>query len=314
MKPLSTVLITGANTGIGRELALQLARKPSVDRLILACRDPAKAAQARSGLESQSGRRIFEVLPMDLSDLASVAAAAAKIDAPVDALVMNAGGLGGARPLDTTAAGVSMIFAANLLGHAALAETLIGSGRLRSIALMVGSEAARGVPKLGIRRPRLQQGSVEEFVSIADGSWFQKHRFDRMLAYAQVKMVAALWTSALARRHSSLRAFTVSPGNTYGTDVMSPLPWPLRPIAQNIIMPLIAPRLGLAHSLETGTARLSGALFDNPVPSGGFYASAAPTITGPLVDQTSIYPALGDASWQDHAFAAVGQFLTRGKH
>ena len=43
-----------------------------------------------------------------------------------------------------------------------------------------------------------------------------------------------------------------------------------------------------------------------------FYASAANTITGPLVDQADIFPDLANPSFQDHANEAIHRFITYG--
>ena len=71
-----SALITGANTGLGKELARQLALREDFDRIYLGCRNPAEAERAKSELEQVTGLSIFEVVIMDLSDIASVSAAA----------------------------------------------------------------------------------------------------------------------------------------------------------------------------------------------------------------------------------------------
>jgi NAD(P)-dependent dehydrogenase (short-subunit alcohol dehydrogenase family) len=93
-----SALITGANTGLGKELARQLALREDFDRIYLGCRNPAKAERAKSELEQVTGRSIFEVVIIDLSDMASVRAAVAAITRPLNAVVMNAGGTGGPTP------------------------------------------------------------------------------------------------------------------------------------------------------------------------------------------------------------------------
>ena len=66
---------------------------------------------------------------------------------------MNAGGTGGPTPGALTQDGVTEIFAQNVLGHVVLLEELISAGLLTEVAVLVGSEAARGVPKMRIPRP-----------------------------------------------------------------------------------------------------------------------------------------------------------------
>ncbi len=68
-------LITGANAGLGKDVARQLALRADVDSIYLACRDQAKAQAAQADLQRITGRSVFEVLIMDTADLASVRAA-----------------------------------------------------------------------------------------------------------------------------------------------------------------------------------------------------------------------------------------------
>jgi NAD(P)-dependent dehydrogenase (short-subunit alcohol dehydrogenase family) len=92
--PEKTVMITGANAGIGKEIARQLALRPEFGRIYLACRNAERASTAKAELEGETGRTIFDIILMDVADLASVRAALAGIDEPLDALVMNAGVIG----------------------------------------------------------------------------------------------------------------------------------------------------------------------------------------------------------------------------
>ena len=89
-----------------------------------------------------AGTKIFEVVIIDLEDLASVRAAVATIAAPLNALVMNAGGIGGPTPASLTQDGVTELFAQNLLGHVALLENLLAAGLLTDVHST--SQAARG--------------------------------------------------------------------------------------------------------------------------------------------------------------------------
>ena len=109
---LRVALVTGANAGIGKEVAHQLAATGRYRKIYLACRNRAKAAAAQAELQPAAGRTVFEVLPLDVSDLASVAAALTALHEPIDDLVMNAGGSGGRTPLAVGRSGVTDIFGA----------------------------------------------------------------------------------------------------------------------------------------------------------------------------------------------------------
>src|SRR5271166_5638716 len=110
--PGKTLLITGANAGIGKDVARQLALRPEIARIYLACRDRDRATSAKAELEAATGRYIFDIILMDVADLASVRRGLAAIDGSIDALVMNAGVIG-PQSMDLTAAGVTTVFLTN---------------------------------------------------------------------------------------------------------------------------------------------------------------------------------------------------------
>ena len=85
-------VVTGANGGLGLEVARELARHGAL--VVMAARDQAKAASARDSIRSQVPAAALELQPLDLASLASVGQAAAAILAGhrrVDILVNNAG-------------------------------------------------------------------------------------------------------------------------------------------------------------------------------------------------------------------------------
>ena len=119
-----TIIVTGANSGLGLATTRQLARRGA--RVIMAVRDQAKGARAVAQLsDSQPGARL-EVRRLDLADLDSVRAFAARLHAdqvPVDVLVNNAGVM--TPPHSLSPQGQESQFAANHLGHFALTGLLL---------------------------------------------------------------------------------------------------------------------------------------------------------------------------------------------
>jgi len=303
--PGKTVLITGANAGIGKDVARQLALHPEIARIYLACRNKDRATTAKAELEAKTGRPIFDIIVMDVADPGSVRDGLEAINGSLDALVMNAGGIGGKTPMDLTADGATYMFASNVLGHAVLLEALLAEDRLGEVAVYAGSEAARGVPKMRMKRPSFVSTSADELATVIDGSYFASRKTDLTLAYGQVKYIGALWMTYLARQYPDRRFITVSPGNTSGTEAPNDLGLPLR-LAARYVMPY----LGISHKLEVGARRLVDGVTDPTLSSGVFYASAANTITGSLVDQADIFPDLANPSFQDHANEAIHRFIT----
>lgn len=306
MKPIQSVLITGANAGLGREAARQLALQKGIERIYLGCRNQAKARAAMASLEAETGRNIFEIVLIDVSDPASVRAAVAGLQAPVDAVILNAGGTGGRTPNDRTASGVTNIFAANVLGHVVLVDELLERQLVTSTVLYAGSEAARGIPKMGIARPELDTSSVEEFASIADGSKFGPDG-DPLDIYANVKLTATLWMGSMARQHPHIRFVTISPGGTTGTNGMDDLPF-LKKLFFKHIGGVLMPIFGMMHGVETGAKRYVDGLLNPKFESGRFYASAGGSPTGPVIDQATIVTDFADPAFQDNANCAVHRF------
>lgn len=303
-----SILITGANGGLGKESARQLAMISGTEKIYLACRNHTKAQEAKQSLEKSTGKKFFEIILMDVSNPNSVKSAISSLKEPIDALIMNAGGMGGKTPMDLTASGVTSLFAANVLGHVILLDELIKAKKLHKVALYAGSEGARGVEDMGMNQPSLKTSSEDEFATVIDGTFFNT-QIDPMEAYGYIKYLAALWMSSEARKNPDLRLITVSPGFTSGTAVMNDLPFAKRLMFKYIMMPIVAPLKGLVHTLEKGAKRFVDGITNDTFKSGIFYASKAKRLVGPVIDQSSIFPDLNNTTYQDNANAAIHRFI-----
>ena len=303
---LKSILITGANGGLGKECARQLALLDGTEKIYLGCRNEERAKAAQRELEESTGKSIFEIILMDVSKPDSVRAAVASLSEPIEGLVMNAGGMGGQNPGEKTPEGVIQMFAVNVLGHVVLLDELLKAGKLTKVALYAGSEAARGVPQMGMKQPNLKTSSVDEFATICDGSFFGE-KIDPMVAYGYVKYIAAMWMSSEARKNPNIRIITMSPGGTTGTDVMNDLPPIMKLFFKYVGLPLM-PLFGLMHGLEVGAKRYVDGLNDEAYKSGVFYASKSKT-TGPLVDQATLFTDLNNKVFQDNANEAIHRFI-----
>lgn len=302
------VLITGANAGLGKESARQLAMLDGTEKIYLACRNLTKAREAKESLEKSTKRSIFEIVIMDVSDPDSVRSAVNGLNEPVDALIMNAGGMGGKDPMKRTALGVTSLFATNVLGHVVLLHELIKAKKLTKVALYAGSEGARGVEEMGMKQPELLTSSADEFASVIDGTFFEGD-IDPMQAYGYVKYTAALWMSAEARKNPDIRFVTMSPGFTSGTEVMNDLPRAKRLMFKYIMIPIVAPLKGMVHKLEKGAKRFVDGINNESFKSGVFYASKANRLVGPVVDQSTLFEDLNNTSYQDNAHEAIRRFV-----
>ncbi|MGL1894492.1 MAG: SDR family NAD(P)-dependent oxidoreductase [Spirochaetaceae bacterium] len=297
------IMITGANAGLGKESARQLAYVNGTEKVILACRNRDKALAAQNELENITGKKIYEILIMDVSNLESVKKAVNELEVPIDALIMNAGGMGGPTPNKKTEDGVTHIAASNVLGHVLLLDELLKKKRLNNVALFAGTEAARGVPKMGMKRPSLKTSSVEEFKSIFDGSFFPEN-VKPMVSYGPVKYAAIMSLMSTSRKYPDIKILSMSPGGTSGTEAAKNLPGIMK-----FMMVKLMPLMGMMHSLETGAKRFVDGIADNKFESGNFYASKAKAVTGAIIDQSDIFPDLKNETFQDNANLAIHNFI-----
>jgi NAD(P)-dependent dehydrogenase (short-subunit alcohol dehydrogenase family) len=178
-----TILVTGANSGLGLRSAEALAAKGA--RVLLGCRNEAKAKVARDAVAENATGPEPEVIKLDLSDLSSVAAAASAVDAAVphlDVLMNNAGVM--AIPKSKTADGFETQFGTNHLGHFALTAQLFPAlRRAPAPRVVITSSTAHRAGKM----------------RWDDLNW-ASGRYSKWLAYGQSKLANLLFMYELDQR------------------------------------------------------------------------------------------------------------------
>ena len=167
------VIVTGANSGIGRAAAHQLAGAGA--RVTLAVRNTDKGRAAAAGMPGET-----EVRALDLASLDSVGEFASSWDGEIDLLINNAGVM--IPPLSRTAEGFELQFGTNHLGHFALTNLLLErvSGRVVTVSSMAH-----------------RSGRID----FDDLNWERKP-YSGWRAYSQSKLANLLFTSELQRRLS----------------------------------------------------------------------------------------------------------------
>src|ERR1700743_2444924 len=284
-----SILITGANAGLGKEAARQLALKKETKKVILLCRNQVKAEAAKEELEERTGKKNFEIIIGDFSDANSVRKAVEKIKEPIDAVILNAGGMVGKTAAQVTSSGMNQLAATNILGHVVLVEELIKQDKLKKAVLFVSAEAVPGVKSLGMKPVAMKTSSADEFAGVLDGSYFGD-KFEAIQAYGYVKYAVAMWTLSMARKYPDLKFIAMSPGNTKGTGAPDSLPPAMKFMLKYIMMPVVFPLMGdMVHSLEIGVKRLVDGISDEKYQSGVFYASKQGKLSGNVVDQSTFY-------------------------
>jgi NAD(P)-dependent dehydrogenase (short-subunit alcohol dehydrogenase family) len=177
-----TAVITGANTGLGYETAVALADKGA--RVVLACRNLAKAESAAESIRARNADAEVEVLALDLGDLSSIRDAAGEAHTRfgvVDLLINNAGVM--IPPHESTADGFELQFGTNHLGHFALSALMYD--------LVEAAPAGRIVTV---------SSNAHKLGTMAWGDLQSEQRYRRVAAYGQSKLANLLFTNELARR------------------------------------------------------------------------------------------------------------------
>jgi NAD(P)-dependent dehydrogenase (short-subunit alcohol dehydrogenase family) len=245
-----TVIVTGANSGVGLATAQALAAAGA--RVILACRNVDKGKAAAATMADT-----VEVRVLDLASLASVREFAASIDEPIDVLVNNAGVM--AVPHRRTAEGFEMQVGTNHLGHFALTGLLLD--RVRERVVTVSS-------------------SFHWFgrVDLTDLNW-ERRRYRRWLAYEQSKLANLLFAYELARRldaaGSPIGSYAAHPGYA-STNLMSHTETLLDTVmALGSRLLAQSARMGALPTLYATTADLPNGAFVGPTA----YAWGYPTVT-----------------------------------
>jgi NAD(P)-dependent dehydrogenase (short-subunit alcohol dehydrogenase family) len=247
-----TVVITGANSGLGNAAALVFAGMDA--RVVLAVRSLEKGRAAAEALEGE-----VEVRELDLADLGSVRSFAEAFTDPIDILINNAGIM--IPPLRRTADGFESQLGTNHLGHFALTNLLLPQIRDRVVTL--SSLAHRS-------------GTID----FDDLNW-ERRRYRPMPAYAQSKLANLLFTSELDRRlkesSSPLIAVAAHPGLAR-TNLFAAPGNGLRGAISNAFIGMVAQsgQYGVLPTLAAAVADVPGNSYVGP--GGLFGARGAPSL------------------------------------
>ena len=190
----TTVLVTGANSGIGYQAALQLARAGA--RVLLTSRDPLRGDEALGQLRVTVPGADVALEQLDLADLASVRALAGRLAGStgrLDVLVNNAGVM--ATPRRTTADGFELQLGTNHLGHFALTGLL-----LPLLLAGVGPASARGADGAGVPRVVTVSSSMHRSGRIHRDDLMGERSYRPWRAYGQSKLANLLFMTELQRR------------------------------------------------------------------------------------------------------------------
>jgi len=254
-----TVIVTGANSGIGHAAAAELARAGAT--VVLAVRDQAKGEAAAATITGTT-----EVRPLDLASLDSVRAFAASWTGGIDLLINNAGVM--IPPLTRTADGFELQFGTNHLGHFALTNLLLPHVAAGGRVVTVSSDAHRA-------------GAID----FDDLNW-ERRRYRPWRAYGQSKLANLLFTGELQRRltaaGSTVKATAAHPGyaatNLQSHSGSRVAAFAMKQLGNRLIAQDAAG--GALPTLYAAVADIPGGSFAGPSGPFGLGLRGAPTLVG----------------------------------
>jgi retinol dehydrogenase 12 len=236
---MKTVLVTGANRGLGRATAEKLARRGCA--VILTARDAAKGAAAADEIRAAVPNAKVEALELDVASLASIRSFGAAFEArgaALDVLLNNAGVMQQSPTRRLTKEGFEETFATNTLGPFLLTKLLLPSLERAPSARVVNVSSRMHAP--GTR-------GAEVRFDFDDPNLEKNYDPDR--AYKNSKLAVLWFTYALARKlpPRKITANAVCPGFVPATAAASTTGF------MNFIMRTVMPLMPFASSVDKGT-------------------------------------------------------------
>ncbi|XP_071388307.1 retinol dehydrogenase 12-like [Centroberyx affinis] len=257
-----TVLITGANTGIGKETAVDLASRGA--RVILACRDMDRANKAAEDIRKRSGNGNVIVKKLDLASLQSVRQLAKDILASeerLDVLINNAGVM--RCPKWQTEDGFEMQFGVNHLGHFLLTNCLLDLLKKSAPSRIVN------VSSLAHERGQIYFDDIH-----------QDKDYHPWKCYGQSKLANVLFTRELATRlqGTGVTTYSLHPG-VIRTELGRHF-WPTMPLWKRVVF---TPLMLLIKSPKEGAQTTIHCAVEESLQneSGLYYSDCAPKTAAP---------------------------------
>lgn len=250
-----TIIVTGANSGIGFETAREMARRGG--RVVMACRDMKKCEVAKAKIREIVHNRNIECQELDLASMASIRKFAADIqesEKHVDVLINNAGIM--RCPKQLTQDGFEMQLGVNHFGHFLLTNLLLDK--------LKESAPSRVINVTSVSH----KDGVMKFDDLNSAK-----SYDRGVAYDQSKLANLLFNTELAKRleGTGVTANAVYPGLSI-TDLERYTGYGQSKFSRGVSSPIVSPFKKTAQqgaqtsvyvAVEPSLEKVNGKYFSN---------------------------------------------------
>lgn len=282
---MKSIIITGANRGIGYECALQMATLAPNEQIIIASRNVALGNEAIKSIKSKTGHQHLKCLPLDVASLKSieefVTIFSKEKDNKIISLVNNAGGQN-IGPLNYTVDGIEETFGTNHLGGFALTLLLMPFMDKEASITFTASGTHDLAKKEGVEPPvyitaeELAHPKITNEKEITAGQ--------RRYSTSKLCVIMTVYELQKHLENTSIRVNAFDPGMVPGTGLGKTFP-PLLKFMWNNIMPVLT-----FFRRNTNTAKKSGTNLANLA-----FAKQYKNLNGKYVEGTKVIQSSKDS-------------------
>jgi NAD(P)-dependent dehydrogenase (short-subunit alcohol dehydrogenase family) len=274
LKKMKSIIVTGANSGIGFECAKQIAKLAPDAQIILACRNTKAGNEALQKIKQKTKHKHITCLPLNLASLQSVRdfkSAFLKLPSPVITAVVNNAGLQNIGKNAYTIDGFEITFGTNHLGGFYLTLLLLPYIEKNGSITFTASDTHDPAAKTAIEPPLFTTGKEMAFTKETS----EKEKIVGQRRYSTSKLCNVLTTYILHEKlaDKNIRVNAFDPGLTPGTGLAKSYPTILRFLWNNVMPMMRYFRKNTNSPAKSGSRLANLAIGETLRPLNGIYYS-----------------------------------------